>query len=75
MKKIVLIGMIIIGALSYGRDYEYMERDEKKLQIMEEKLEKDGRIAEIGWNIERKGLQKENSSEVESKFSEKGMKG
>jgi len=75
LKKLILMGMMIIGALSYGRDHEYMERNEKKLQVMEEKLERDGRFAKVGWNIEGKGLEKESASEVELKLSEKGMKG
>lgn len=33
MKKILLIGMFIIGALSYGRDYEY--REAMELQVVE----------------------------------------
>ncbi len=34
MKKMLLIGMLIVGGLSYGRDYEYRER--KELQVIKE---------------------------------------
>ncbi len=33
MKKMLLIGMLVIGGLSYGRDYENRERYE--LQVVE----------------------------------------
>ncbi len=33
MKKMLLIGMLVIGGLSYGRDYENRERHE--LQVVE----------------------------------------
>lgn len=30
MKKILLVGMLVIGSLSFGRDYEARERQELK---------------------------------------------
>ncbi len=33
MKKMLLIGMLVIGGLSYGRDYENRERQE--LQVVQ----------------------------------------
>jgi len=28
MKKLLLVGMVVLGAVSYGRDYEYRSRNE-----------------------------------------------
>ncbi len=33
MKKMLLIGMLVIGGLSYGRDFEY--RESKELQVVQ----------------------------------------
>jgi len=33
MKKMLLIGMLVVSGLSYGRDYEYRERQE--MQVVE----------------------------------------
>ena len=33
MKKILLIGMLVIGGLSYGRDFE--RRESKELQVVQ----------------------------------------
>ena len=34
MKKMLLIGMLVIGGLSYGRDYEY--REGREMQVVED---------------------------------------
>ncbi len=39
MKKILLIGMLVVGGLSYGRDYEYRERKELQELFQETKYE------------------------------------
>ncbi len=39
MKKILLIGMLVVGGLSYGRDYEYRERKELQELFQESKYE------------------------------------
>ncbi len=33
MKKMLLLGMLVIGGLSYGRDFEY--RESKELQVVQ----------------------------------------
>ncbi len=33
MKKMLLVGMLVIGGLSYGRDFEY--RESKELQVVQ----------------------------------------
>ena len=42
MKKMLLIGMLIVSGLSYGRDFEYRERSE--FRVVEDRGSEDKRM-------------------------------
>lgn len=51
MKKVLLLMMIVMGAISYGRDFEY--REKVGVQIgHEEQLDRAGRYACEAWDRE-----------------------
>ena len=60
MKKMLLIGMLVISGLSYGRDYENRERQE--FQVVESVSYEDQSM------ISRESEISENSMEVYSDF-------
>lgn len=51
MKKILLLMMIVLGAISYGRDFEYNERRNVEMESSE-KVERVGRFACDIWDFD-----------------------
>lgn len=60
MKKMLLIGMLVVGGLSYGRDFENRERQE--FQVVESLSSKDQSM------ISRERNTSENNMEIYSDF-------
>ena len=60
MKKILLVGMLVISGLSFGRDYEVRERQE--LKIINEPVQVDQQM------LSREREISENNMEVYSEF-------
>jgi len=58
MKKLLLITMMVVGAVSYGRDFEYNERRDV-VEVSNEQVERMSRFTEAEWNLER-SVAKEN---------------
>ncbi|GLI57647.1 hypothetical protein PM10SUCC1_31610 [Propionigenium maris DSM 9537] len=60
MKKMLLLGMLVIGGLSYGRDFEY--RESKELQVVQSVNSEDQSM------ISREREISKNNLEVYSEF-------
>ncbi len=60
MKKMLLMGMLVIGGLSYGRDYEYREGQE--LQVVQDVVREDQSM------ISRVREQSEKNMDIYSEF-------
>ncbi len=60
MKKMLLIGMLVIGGLSYGRDFE--RREGKELQVVQSVVSEDQSM------ISRVREQSDRNMEVYSEF-------
>ncbi len=60
MKKMLLVGMLVIGGLSYGRDFEYREGQE--LQVVQ------GVVREEQSMISRVREQSEKNMDIYSEF-------
>ncbi|GLI57638.1 hypothetical protein PM10SUCC1_31520 [Propionigenium maris DSM 9537] len=60
MKKMLLVGMLVIGGLSYGRDYEYREGQE--LQVVQDVVREDQSM------ISRVREQSEKNMDIYSEF-------
>jgi len=60
MKKMLLIGMLVISGLSYGRDFERRERNE--LQIVQNVSSEDQRM------VSREREQSDKNMEIYSEF-------
>ena len=58
MKKLLLVAMVVVGAISYGRDFEHNERRDI-LEVSSEQVERMSRFTEEEWNLER-SVAKEN---------------
>ena len=60
MKKMLLLGMLVVGGLSYGRDYE--RRESQELQVVESINTKDQSM------LSREREQSERNMEIYSEF-------
>lgn len=52
MKKLLLIAMMVVGAVSYGRDFDHNERRDI-VAVGNEQIERMSRFTEAQWNLER----------------------
>ena len=59
MKKMLLIGMLIVSGLSYGRDFEYREKSE--FRVVEDRAAEDKRM--VSRNRDRLEVNMEKYSE------------
>jgi len=69
MKNLIIAAMIIVGATTYTRDFEYREKLTHKIKIQNHNLERDGRVTCNIWD-----LQKENHDDfiLELKKQDRG---
>ena len=51
MKKVLLIALVVVGAVSYGRDFDRNERRDI-VAVGYEQAEKMNRLTEAEWNLE-----------------------
>jgi len=58
MKKLLLVTMMVVGAVSYGRDFDHNERRDI-VKVSSEQVERMSRFTEAEWNLER-SVAKEN---------------
>ena len=56
MKKMLLIGMLIVSGLSYGRDFEY--REKKELKAVEDVAAEDRKMASRRRDHQRENMEK-----------------
>lgn len=61
MKKILIVAVLVVGGVSFGRDFEYRERSEVQLKE-ENQLERTGRYAWEIWDIEMDSPSEEPSA-------------
>ena len=52
MKKILLVAMMVVSAVSFGRDYEFNERRDI-VEINQSQIERLSRLTEVEWDSEK----------------------
>jgi len=57
MKKMLLVGMLVVSGLSFGRDYEYNEKRDivKPVQEQQERL---NRYSPLEWQMDKEVTEK-----------------
>jgi len=65
MKRMLLVGMLVVSGLSFGRDYEYNEKRDivKPVQEQQERL---NRYSSLDWEMDKEVT--ENNLETYSEF-------